>query len=111
MVHHQGMSLLAFNNALHENVMRKRFHSDLRIRATEPLLHEHIPEQILPATGHEVHEERPTPRIMPAAGSRGLRRTPPTFRAADFNLLSNGNLLRHGDKCRRRYICAGSISM
>ena len=36
MVHHQGMSLLAFDNALHDGVMRRRFHSDPRIRATEP---------------------------------------------------------------------------
>src|SRR5213083_2856904 len=43
MVHHQGMSLLAYDNALHDNTMRRRFHSDARIRATEPLLHEHIP--------------------------------------------------------------------
>jgi cyclic beta-1,2-glucan synthetase len=53
MVHHQGMSLLAYDNALHNNTMRRRFHSDARIRATEPLLHEHIPEQILPTTGEE----------------------------------------------------------
>jgi Uncharacterized protein conserved in bacteria (DUF2329). len=61
MVHHQGMSLLAYGNALHDNAMRRRFHSDPRIRATEPLLHEHIPEQILPTTG-EAHEERPCGR-------------------------------------------------
>src|SRR5216110_2328899 len=41
MVHHQGMSLLAYDNALHNNTMRRRFHSDPRIRASEPLLHEH----------------------------------------------------------------------
>ena len=32
MVHHHGMSLLAYDNALHDNVMRRRFHSDPRIR-------------------------------------------------------------------------------
>src|SRR5439155_8629964 len=56
MVHHQGMSLLAYDNALHDNAMRRRSHSDPRIRATEPLLHEHIPEQILPTSG-EMPEE------------------------------------------------------
>jgi hypothetical protein len=50
MVHHQGMSLMAFDNALNGNVMRMRFHRDPRVRATEPLLYEHIPEQILPTT-------------------------------------------------------------
>ncbi len=88
MVHHQGMSLLAFDNALHDNVMRKRFHSDLRIRATEPLLHEHIPEQILPATA-EVHEERPTPRTMPVLGPAVVAQTP-DIAAPRLHLLSNG---------------------
>ena len=32
MVHHHGMSLLAYDNALHDNAMRQRFHSDPRIR-------------------------------------------------------------------------------
>src|SRR5205814_4105342 len=68
MVHHQGMSLLAYDNALHNNTMRRRFHADPRIRASEPLLHEHIPEQILPTAG-EVHEERPLPRTIPIFGS------------------------------------------
>ena len=89
MVHHQGMSLLAYNNALHDNVMRKRFHSDLRISATEPLLHEHIPEQILPATAAEAHEERPTPRTMPVLGSAVVAQTP-DIAAPRLHLLSNG---------------------
>src|SRR5947199_2072268 len=68
MVHHQGMSLLAYDNAWHDNTMRRRFHSDALIRSTAPLLHEHIPEQILPTTG-EVHEERPLPRTIPIPDS------------------------------------------
>jgi cellobiose phosphorylase len=88
MVHHQGMSLLAYDNALHDNVMRKRFHGDLRISATEPLLHEHVPEQILPATA-EVHEERPTPRTMPAFGPAVVAQTPDVA-APRVHLLSNG---------------------
>jgi cyclic beta-1,2-glucan synthetase len=43
MAHHQGMTLVAIGNALHDNVMLARFHSDPRVRATEPLLWEHIP--------------------------------------------------------------------
>src|SRR5260370_10658385 len=75
MVHHQGMSLLAYDNALHDNAMRRRFHSDLRIRATEPLLHENVPEQILPNTG-EVHEERPVRQTIPTAGTAVVAQTP-----------------------------------
>jgi cyclic beta-1,2-glucan synthetase len=88
MAHHQGMSLLAYSNALHENAMRKRFHSDPRIRATEPLLHEHIPEQILPTTG-AVHEERPLPRTISIGGGAAVTETP-DIASPRVHLLSNG---------------------
>src|SRR5216117_2176422 len=87
MVHHQGMSLLAYDNALHDNAMRRRFHSDLRSRATEPLLHEHIPEQILPTTG-EVHEERPLPRAIPIVDAAVVAQTP-DISSPRIHLLSN----------------------
>lgn len=88
MVHHQGMSLLAYNNALNANVMRQRFHADPRIRASEPLLHEHIPEQILPTTG-EAHEERPVPRTTPILGTAVVSQTP-DISSPRIHLLSNG---------------------
>ncbi len=88
MAHHQGMSLLAYGNALHENAMRRRFHSDPRIRATEPILHEHIPEQILPTSG-EMHEERPQPRAIPMRGSAVVPETP-DIGSPRVHLLSNG---------------------
>jgi hypothetical protein len=37
------MSLLALDNILVANIMRQRFHADLRIRAVESLLFERIP--------------------------------------------------------------------
>jgi cellobiose phosphorylase len=88
MVHHHGMSLLAYDNALHDNVMRRRFHSDPRIRATEPLLHEHIPEQILPTT-REVHEERPLLRAIPTVDTAVMAQTP-DISSPRIHLLSNG---------------------
>jgi cellobiose phosphorylase len=88
MVHHQGMSLLAYGNALHDNAMRKRFHSDPRIRATEPLLHEHIPEQILPTTG-EGHEERPVRQTIATVGAPAAVQTP-EIASPRIHLLSNG---------------------
>ena len=45
MAHHQGMSLMAINNALNGGIMRRRFHADRRIKAIEPLLFERIPPQ------------------------------------------------------------------
>ena len=88
MVHHQGMSLLAYGNALHDNAIRKRFHSDPRIRATEPLLHEHIPEQILPTTG-EAHEERPVRQTIAMVGAAAVVQTP-EIASPRIHLLSNG---------------------
>ena len=87
MVHHQGMSLLAYDNVLNNNAMRRRFLADARIRATEPLLHEHIPEQILPTTG-EAHEERPVARRAPAVGAAVAK--PPDIASPRIQLLSNG---------------------
>jgi cyclic beta-1,2-glucan synthetase len=43
MTHHQGMSLVALNNALHEDCMERRFHADPLVQATELLLQERIP--------------------------------------------------------------------
>src|SRR5881398_2214241 len=88
MVHHQGMSLLAYDNALHDNAMRRRFHSDPRIRATEPLLQEHIPEQILPTTG-EAHEERPVRQTIATVGAPAVAQIP-DIASPRTHLLSNG---------------------
>jgi cyclic beta-1,2-glucan synthetase len=40
MAHHQGMSLLAIANLLHSDIVRKWFHHDPRVQATELLLQE-----------------------------------------------------------------------
>jgi cyclic beta-1,2-glucan synthetase len=43
MAHHQGMTMAALDNLLNGDVMRRRFHSDPRIRAVESILYERIP--------------------------------------------------------------------
>ena len=48
MAHHQGMSLVALDNALHGGIMQRRFHDDLRIRAVETLLFERVPNTRVP---------------------------------------------------------------
>ena len=37
MAHHQGMSLLALDNALHDAPMQRRFHRDPRVQAADLL--------------------------------------------------------------------------
>jgi len=62
MAHHQGMILAALGNALHDDVLVRRFHADLRMRSTEMLLHERVPLELPPAFVREEPE--------PAAASR-----------------------------------------
>jgi cyclic beta-1,2-glucan synthetase len=59
MAHHQGMTLLALDNALHRGVMQRRFHADRRIRAIESVLFERIPNTPAPS------EERAEPFDVP----------------------------------------------
>lgn len=47
MVHHLGMSLLSINNVLNDNILQKRFHSDVNIKATEELLGERVPTNVI----------------------------------------------------------------
>lgn len=47
MAHHQGMSLMALNNYLHENIMQRRFHADPIIKTAQFLLQEKIPAHLV----------------------------------------------------------------
>jgi cyclic beta-1,2-glucan synthetase len=47
MAHHQGMSLLAIVNLLFDNPMRRYFHAEPQVLATELLLHERVPAAAL----------------------------------------------------------------
>jgi len=53
LAHHQGMSLVAMSNVLQANVHRRRFHADPRVRASELLLQERIPEGVAIAQPHQ----------------------------------------------------------
>jgi cyclic beta-1,2-glucan synthetase len=46
MAHHQGMTLVAIADALHDGAMRARFHSEPIIQATELLLQERTPRDV-----------------------------------------------------------------
>jgi cyclic beta-1,2-glucan synthetase len=49
MAHHQGMSLVSLANVLADGVMRTRFHADPIVQATELLLQERTPRDVLVA--------------------------------------------------------------
>jgi cyclic beta-1,2-glucan synthetase len=46
MAHHQGMILVAIADALHDGAMRRRFHAEPIIQATELLLQERMPRDV-----------------------------------------------------------------
>jgi cyclic beta-1,2-glucan synthetase len=91
MAHHQGMGFLALTNFLHDNVMQRRFHSDPRVKAAEPLLYERVP--LSPPIHHISTREDIPVRV-------GATDVPPSvskFETADtitpkVQLLSNGQL-------------------
>ena len=47
MIHHQGMSLMALDNVLFDNILQKRFHNLPKVKATELLLQEKISKRIV----------------------------------------------------------------
>ena len=87
MAHHQGMSLVAFANVVHDGAMRHRFHCAPQIQAADLLLQERIPRgadtsslPFLQALS-EVKESLQPP----------VRRVPlPTSAVPSAHLLSNG---------------------
>ena len=89
MSHHQGMSLVAIGNVLHDGIMRTRFHSEPMVRATELLLQERTPRDV-PMARPRAEE------VSAAAQVRDL--TPPVLRrftsphesTPRTHLLSNG---------------------
>src|SRR4029078_80373 len=46
MAHHQGMTVVAIANALHDGAMRERFHAEPMVQATELLLQERTPRDV-----------------------------------------------------------------
>jgi cyclic beta-1,2-glucan synthetase len=62
MAHHQGMILAALDNLLNGDVLVRRFHTDLRMRAAELLLHERIPRELPPGFTREERAPAAQPR-------------------------------------------------
>jgi cyclic beta-1,2-glucan synthetase len=66
MAHHQGMTLVALDNALHEGSMRHRLHREPIIQAAELLLEERMPRtaparDVEAESAHRQHTADPTP--------------------------------------------------
>ncbi|MDP3586198.1 MAG: glucoamylase family protein [Thiobacillus sp.] len=90
MVHHQGMSLLAYAHVLLGQPMQRRFMSDPLARATELLLQERVPKK--GATLHPHAAEVSAAARPPSADVGSIMRvfTEPSTQLPEVHLLSNG---------------------
>jgi cyclic beta-1,2-glucan synthetase len=90
MAHHQGMSLVALDNALHDAPMQRYFHLDPRIQAADLLLQERIPH-LVPLKNPPVELAEHVPSARAAAALPVLRHTTPHTLSPRGYLLSNGS--------------------
>ncbi len=89
MAHHQGMTLVAIADTLHNGSMRARFHSEPIVQATELLLQERIPRDVTVARPRaEEVAAASTARDLAVPISR--RYHSPHERIPRTHLLSNG---------------------
>jgi cyclic beta-1,2-glucan synthetase len=90
MAHHQGMSLVALANVLEDGMMRTRFHADPIVQATELLLQERTPRDVLVARprAEEVSAVAKVRDVLPPVVRRF---TTPDDATPRTQLLSNGN--------------------
>jgi cyclic beta-1,2-glucan synthetase len=91
MAHHQGMAFLSLTNFLYDNAMQRRFHSDPRVKAAEPLLYERVP--VSPPIHHISTREQISSRVelMGVAPSVSKFETAHSI-TPKVQLLSNGQL-------------------
>ncbi len=89
MAHHQGMALVALANVLYEGLMRGRFHAEPIIQATELLLQERTPRDVLVARPRveEVRAAANVRDLIPPVLRRFTSAHDPT---PGVHLLSNG---------------------
>jgi cyclic beta-1,2-glucan synthetase len=89
MAHHQGMTIVAIANTLHDGLMRDRFHREPMIRACELLLQERVPRDV--ALAHPRAEEVRASPVRPAAPASAVRRQAGGAPGSPVtHLLSNG---------------------
>ena len=90
MAHHQAMSIVAISNALTGGIMRRRFHAEPIIRATELLLQERMPRDI--AVARPPAEKMPaTERTEYLSPEIQRRYTSPHSQIPRTHILSNGD--------------------
>jgi cyclic beta-1,2-glucan glucanotransferase len=90
MAHHQGMTLLALDNALHDSPMQARFHSDPRVRAAELVLQERLPH-LVPLKNPPIEKAEHVPWTRQPVVPQVRRYITPHTLSPRTHLLSNGS--------------------
>ncbi len=89
MAHHQGMTIVAIADALLDGVMRRHFHAEPMVQATELLLQERVPRDVAIVRPWEVQVSSPAQaRFIEPSGGRYFSSAHQTAPAS--HLLSNG---------------------
>jgi hypothetical protein len=89
MAHHQGMSLVAISNILHDNVMQKRFHQDPYVKAATLLLQEKVPLNVV--ITKETKEKITSSKELVYHEKISIRKfNRPNFDLPNAHILSNG---------------------
>lgn len=88
MAHHQGMMLLGIADALHHGAMRRRFHAEPMIRASELLLQERTPRDV--PVARPPAENLPDDRVPSTATPVSRTFASPYTASPRVALLSNG---------------------
>ena len=89
MAHHQGMTITAIANTLLDGIVRNRFHAEPIVQATELLLQERVPRDVM-ATPPLVSETTSAAKIREIEGSPPWRNVSPRSATPATQLLSNG---------------------
>ncbi|CAN5718202.1 glucoamylase family protein [soil metagenome] len=90
MAHHQGMTLVSIDNALHDYPMQRHFHADPRVQAADLLLQERIPHQV-PLNNPPIELADHVPSVREATSATVRRYTTPHTLSPRPHLLSNGS--------------------
>ncbi|MDF1523312.1 MAG: glucoamylase family protein [Trueperaceae bacterium] len=89
MAHHQGMTVVAIANALDDGRMRARFHCEPIVQATELLLQERVPHDVVAVTPR-ADEVAVSPSEVRTLAATERRLSPVPTDAPLTHLLSNG---------------------
>ena len=88
MIHHEGMSLMALDNVLLDNILQKRFHALPKVKATELLLQEKVSKRVVYDREHKFNVSSNAmgkQKVIVRKYTTAKTETPET------HLISNGN--------------------